>query len=103
MPPQGESTGLALEDVVLFSRILSYHETKSLQDMFEKYEALRRKKIDEAYEEAMFRWETVKDKGWFKMKLVEFGTPWFLWWTKASRDEGLRLDIDAVDLGCRNG
>ena len=98
MPPQGESVGLALEDVVLFTRILSYHGTKTLEQIFEKYEEVRRKRIDEAYDEATFRWETVKDKGWFGIRMVEILTPWFLWWTKSRRDASFATDMATVEL-----
>ena len=99
MSPQGESSGFALEDAVLFARILSHHDTKSLVEIFNKYQELRRKRMDAAYNEATFRWETVKDKGWVATKFVEIITASYLWWTKKIRDESFGFDVGTMDLG----
>ena len=56
MPPQGESAGIALEDVVVFSKLASQHQSRSWAEIFKAYESLRRGRIDAAYKEASFRW-----------------------------------------------
>ncbi|KAF2502208.1 FAD/NAD(P)-binding domain-containing protein [Lophium mytilinum] len=61
MPPQGESVGLVLEDVVLFSRLVAHHKGKAASHIFHNYDLLRRARIDAAYKEATFHWETAKD------------------------------------------
>jgi dienelactone hydrolase len=52
MPPQGESTGIAIEDGVLIARILEQSSTKSIDQMFADYEKVRRAVIDKHYVDA---------------------------------------------------
>ena len=99
MPPQGESVGMALEDVTVFARLMSGYPTRSLSDIFEAYEKARRKRIDAAYEEASWRWDTVKDSGWFFHTLKEWVTPLFLWWSAKARNATFTEDLGSIDLG----
>ena len=99
MPPQGESVGMALEDVMVFARLMAHHQTHSFADLFSAYERLRRKRIGAAYEEASFRWETVKDAGWLAQTLKEWMTPLFLWWTAKARNASFEEDVTSFDLG----
>lgn len=64
MPPQGEGVGMVLEDVVVFARLVRCYGAARLNDIFARYEELRRKRINAAYDEANLRWETNKDFGW---------------------------------------
>lgn len=110
MPPQGESTGFAIEDAMLFARILkeahehverfdeSGEQTIDIDAVFSRYERNRRRRIDEAFTEADMRWDLAKDKGWIVSVLLDWLTPWFLWWTKSSRDKNFRFDVKAVGL-----
>ena len=63
MPPQGESIGFAVEDAVLFARIIECNPEEPISTLFTTYESLRRPTIDSAYKEAAFRWDVLKDKG----------------------------------------
>jgi salicylate hydroxylase len=99
MPPQGESTGFAIEDAILFSRLLNEAApSTSIESTTARYERNRRKKIDDAFDEAAFRWETVKDAGLLKTVAKEWLTGVFLWWTKEQRDEGFAFDIREAAL-----
>ena len=82
MPPQGESTGLAIEDGVLIARVFSLFPAKSCQEIFGIYEKTRRPRIDEAHKEAVSRWENVKDRSWFAQKVIEWAM-WIILWYKA--------------------
>jgi len=93
MPPNGESIGHALEDVTLFARILEVHADKPISKLFSMYEDLRQDSIDNAYTQAEYRWEGVRDKGWFAAKLREWLTPFFLWWTSDAREDAWAHDI----------
>jgi 2-polyprenyl-6-methoxyphenol hydroxylase-like FAD-dependent oxidoreductase len=62
MPPQGESTGFAIEDAVLVSRVFDRFSQKDLSHIFEVYEKTRRPRINKAYKEAVWRWGQIKDK-----------------------------------------
>jgi len=93
MPPNGESVGHALEDVTLLARILEVHAGEPISKQFSMYEDLRQDSIDNAYKLAEYRWEGVKDKGWFAAKLREWLTPFFLWWTSGAREDAWAHDI----------
>ena len=69
MPPQGEGVGMVLEDVVVFARLVGCYGATRLNDIFARYEELRRKRIDAAYDEANLRWETNKDFGWLAQSM----------------------------------
>lgn len=110
MPPQGESTGLAIEDAILFARIMkeaqsqierfdeSGERTVDIDAIFARYQNNRRKRIDDAFAEADMRWDLVKDKGWIMSVLLDWMTPWFLWWTRSRREENFRFNVGTVAL-----
>lgn len=62
MPPQGESTGLAIEDAILFSRVLEAWPEKTLIEVFDCYVKTRKPIIDASYKDAVERWGYVNDK-----------------------------------------
>jgi 2-polyprenyl-6-methoxyphenol hydroxylase-like FAD-dependent oxidoreductase len=99
MPPQGESIGFAIEDSILLSRILiEKTPSTTFEEAFQRYTRNRKPRIDEAFDEASFRWETAKDAGWFATIVKEWLTSAFLWWTKASRDENFAFDVRKAAL-----
>jgi salicylate hydroxylase len=93
MPPQGEGVGMVLEDVVLLALITGRYGATGLKNVFTLYEDLRRKRIDVAYDEANFRWETVKDSGWLAQAMKEWLTPVFLWWSAKARRATFEEDL----------
>ena len=93
MPPQGESVGLALEDVVLLSRILEHHNTKSVTEMFKYYGQLRRPRINAAVKEANFGFETIKDRGWFTTVIMDWLTWAVLAWRAKRKEEEFAFDV----------
>jgi 2-polyprenyl-6-methoxyphenol hydroxylase-like FAD-dependent oxidoreductase len=97
MPPQGESTGLAIEDGVLLARILSSSELP-IQGAFRTYERTRRSRINTAYEEAVMRWENVKDRSWFMQKVIEWLTWVFLWYKMGAFESSLSYDVRKVEI-----
>jgi salicylate hydroxylase len=98
MPPQGESSGIALNDAVLFARVLSATIGKELPEQFAAYEKLRRPDTDAAYKQATFGWNTQKDSSWFAFYLHSWLTVVFLWWTARSRQRRYAEDIATIDL-----
>lgn len=98
MPPQGESTGICIEDAILFSRAMVKYNEHDFSAIFAAYEKFRRPHIDSAYDQAVQRWETVKDSGAFVYRIKTFLTPWFLWWTAKSRDEEFSVDYSDYDF-----
>ncbi|KIW69406.1 hypothetical protein PV04_05285 [Phialophora macrospora] len=97
-PPQGESTGYALEDAILFARVMAIGSNDGLDDTFATYQKVRRERIDKAYDEATFGWETQKDCGWFTFLLRTWLTTAFLWWTAAARQRRYSEDVATMDL-----
>ncbi|KIV96461.1 hypothetical protein PV10_00331 [Exophiala mesophila] len=98
MPPQGESTAHALEDAIIFARILAKHKSGGLDVVFKKYEDIRRPSIDRAYEESVFGWDTQKDSGWISFLLKTWMTSAFLWWTAAARSKRYAEDVASMEL-----
>lgn len=66
MPPQGESTGIAIEDGVLLAHVFQHHDTRNVKRIFEDYETLRRTTVDKLYDESARRWKHAaqEDSGW---------------------------------------
>jgi salicylate hydroxylase len=91
MPPQGESTGIVFEDTVLFARCLTRWIEKgkpgSMKEAFDAYEALRRPRIDSAFEES--KNHTIKT----------YIIPWYLWFSRTSREKHFVEDVTTVDIG----
>lgn len=103
MPPQGESTGIVFEDTVLFARSLmrwvELGKPETMKWVFDKYEVLRRARIDVAFEESKSVIRTVSDAGWLKYKIKTYVIPWYLWWTRQYRDKHFVEDVTTSDLG----
>lgn len=108
MPPQGESTGIVFEDTVLFSRCLTQwlskgrptsESTPGLREPFDAYEKLRRGRIEAAFEESKSVVSTVSDAGWFGHTMKTYIIPWYLWFSRASREKHFIEDVTTVDLG----
>jgi salicylate hydroxylase len=92
MPPQGESTGLAIEDGVLLARILTNHST-SVREAFLAYENTRRARINTAYGEAVMRWGNMKDRSWLMQKVIEWLMWAILWYKMGAFESSMCYDI----------
>ena len=102
MPPQGESTGIVFEDTILFARCLArWQETGhgTIKEAFNHYEILRRPRIDAAFAESHDVVNVVKDIGWLGHKVKTFIIPWYLWWSRPSRELHFTEDVTTKDLG----
>ncbi|KAJ5143434.1 uncharacterized protein N7515_002221 [Penicillium bovifimosum] len=71
MPPRDESAAYALDDAILFSRILARYRSEPLTEAFDAYETLRRKTIDHAFKESRRMWERNRDMGLIEGRLKE--------------------------------
>lgn len=103
MPPQGESTGIVFEDTVLFSRCLTRWvekgKTTPMKEAFDAYEKLRRKRIEDAFEESKNVVSTVSDAGWLGHKIKTTIVPWYLWFSKGHRQAHFLEDVTKSDIG----
>lgn len=75
MPPQGESTGVAIEDGILMAHVLSRRDSRTVPQMLADYEQLRRKDIDALYITTMRRFQTKGPTSW--LGLVAWD--WLAW------------------------
>ncbi|KAF2817751.1 FAD/NAD(P)-binding domain-containing protein [Mytilinidion resinicola] len=98
MPPQGESVGLVLEDVVFFSRLVSHHKGKAVSRIFQGYDSLRRARIDAVYKEATFRWETARDRGWLMTVIMEWMMWIFIRLMAGTKERDFQFDVRDIEL-----
>ena len=98
MPPQGESTGLAIEDAVLFARVLECTPQISVEATFQLYEKTRRPRIDTAYKEAVSRWKNAKDRSWFFQKVIEWMMWVYLWHKMADFEASMSYDVRKEEI-----
>lgn len=102
MPPQGESTGIVFEDTVIFSRCLAKWledgKPGTMKDAFDHYERLRRARIDAAFNESQAVVKTVSDAGWLGHTIKTYVVPWFLWWTRQTREKHFIEDVTTSPL-----
>ncbi|KAJ4165313.1 hypothetical protein LMH87_006950 [Akanthomyces muscarius] len=75
MPPQEESTGVAIEDGVLLAHVLSRRDGRSVPRMIADYEALRRADVAALHKTSMARWKSPAPAGWVGRIMME----WMAW------------------------
>jgi hypothetical protein len=84
---------------MLFVNILTKAQPESsIEETFARFERNRRKRIDDAFEEADWRWDTVKDSGLLANLVKEWLTSVFLWWTKNARDQNYAFDVRETEF-----
>jgi salicylate hydroxylase len=98
MPPQGESGGMAVEDAILFARVMAATADQRLPERFAAYERLRKPHADRAFAEASMGWDTQKDSGWIAFYLRSWLTTAFLWWTAEGRQKRYSEDVATIEL-----
>ncbi len=100
MPPQGESTGVAIDDGVLLAHVFHRHATRTVAQLFADYEQLRRKTIDKLYKETNWRWQNaaVHDSGWIWSVLIDWMTVAFLWFMNSKGEDYFAGDVSKLKL-----
>ncbi|KAL1866972.1 hypothetical protein VTK73DRAFT_4441 [Phialemonium thermophilum] len=100
MPPQGESTGVAIEDGVLMARILRRHNERTVAQLFDDYEKMRRPPVDKLYRDSVWRWNTAikEDAGWFGTIVMEWMTYLFLWFMHYRAEDHFASDVEKLEL-----
>ncbi|KAJ5299614.1 Salicylate hydroxylase [Penicillium atrosanguineum] len=63
MPPIYSSASYALDDAILFARVLARYRLEPLYNVFDTYEKLRRDTVDNAFVESNRIWNRMKDRG----------------------------------------
>ncbi|KAJ5654700.1 hypothetical protein N7490_001703 [Penicillium lividum] len=78
MPPRDESAAYALDDAILFARLLARYRSEPLSEVFDAYEGLRRDKINQAFKESGRMWDRNRDMGVLESRLSTFFMPFYL-------------------------
>ncbi|KAL4920683.1 hypothetical protein BDW62DRAFT_208810 [Aspergillus aurantiobrunneus] len=92
MPPRDESAAYALDDSIMFCRVLAHHRDEPLTTIFSKYEALRRGPVEEAFSAAGQMWATHRDMGFLEGRWKEWTMPWVLWKNRGARNAAWKFD-----------
>ena len=99
MPPQGESTGIAIEDGVLLAQIMSRGATRSVEQLFSDFESVRRAGIEKHYKDAekMGKMVTSKPPG-VRGLIVDLITMVFMFIKKMKGSDPFKGDVRTIEL-----
>ena len=99
MPPQGESTGLAIEDGILMAHIFSRREERPLEKMFSDFLTLRKAVIDKHYKDAVWALEFgFQETGGLKNIMIEWVTIAVLWFKRWGQENHFASDVTKFKL-----
>lgn len=96
MPPRDESAAYALDDAILFARILAYHRMEPLSEVFEAYEGIRREKINRAFKQSCKMWERNRDMGLLEGRLKEWTMPFYIRSHREEREAAWEFDAARI-------
>jgi 2-polyprenyl-6-methoxyphenol hydroxylase-like FAD-dependent oxidoreductase len=98
MLPRDESAAYALDDAILFARVLAQYIDQPLQIAFEVYESLRRDDVSRAFKASRKLWQRYKDSGLFEARIQELLFPFHLRQHRADRDAAFEFDASKIDI-----
>lgn len=98
MPPKDESAAYALDDAILFSRVLAEYIYEPVSEAFRVYESLRRQTIDNAYKAASGSWAHNRDSSRLSNKFEEWLLPLNLMREKKKSTSAWVFDAMTVDI-----
>ncbi|EAW11718.1 FAD-dependent oxidoreductase [Aspergillus clavatus NRRL 1] len=96
MPPRDESAAYALDDAIVFSRILAKYRLEPLAEAFRAYEAIRRETVNEAFKSSQRMWEKHKDMGLLEGRLREWTLPFYIRNSKVAREAAWEFDATKI-------
>jgi 2-polyprenyl-6-methoxyphenol hydroxylase-like FAD-dependent oxidoreductase len=96
----GESIGTAVEDGALIAHVLTRHKERTVTQLFQDYETLRRAEINHLYAETTMRWKSVmkKDLGWLGSIILEWTTLAVLTWMSWTQKNKFGKDVAKLEL-----
>lgn len=99
MPPQGESTGLAIEDGVLIAEVLGRRASRTIEQLFADYETVRKPVIDRYYSDAIraMKYGFIKTSG-LTFILLEWVVWLYLLIKKWRQQEHFASDVRRLEL-----
>lgn len=98
MPPRDESAAYALDDAILFSRILARYRSEPLSEVFDSYESLRRDTINRAFKESRRMWERNREMGLLEGRLKEWMMSFHLKSRENEREAAWEFDATKMAL-----
>ncbi|KAI2785656.1 hypothetical protein POX_h09414 [Penicillium oxalicum] len=98
MPPRDESAAYALDDAILFARMLSRYHHEPLTEVFDAYERLRRETINQAFRESRRMWDRNRDMGFLESRLKEWMMPFQIRHRREQRESAWEYDATKVLL-----
>lgn len=98
MPPRDESAAYALDDAILFSRILAKHRHEHLHVAFKAYEDLRRETVNSAFKSSRRMWEKNRDLGYLESRLKEWTLPFYIRNSREAREAAFEFDATKINI-----
>ncbi|KAJ5964973.1 uncharacterized protein N7479_004849 [Penicillium vulpinum] len=98
MPPRDESAAYALDDAILFSRILASYRSEPLAEVFDAYETLRRDTINHAFKESRRMWERNREMGLLEGRLKEWMMSFHIKSNEHARETAWAFDATKMAL-----
>ena len=99
MNPQGESTGITIEDGILFAHVLSRRATRTVEQLFTDFESLRREAIDKHFEEAERFGKIVSSKPPGIMGVImDLVIMVFMWVRRRQQTDRFKGDVRTLSL-----
>jgi 2-polyprenyl-6-methoxyphenol hydroxylase-like FAD-dependent oxidoreductase len=98
MPPRDESAAYALDDAILFARILAQYRSEPLTEVFDTYERLRRDTINYAFKESRRMWDRNRDMGMLEGRLKEWMMPLYLRSHRDQREAAWEFDASKITI-----
>ncbi|KAJ5630153.1 hypothetical protein N7528_003810 [Penicillium herquei] len=98
MPPRDESAAYALDDAILFARLLARYRSEPLFEVFEAYENLRRETIHRAFKESSRMWDRNRDMGFLEGRLKEWMMPRYVRNHRDEREAAWEFDATQTSL-----
>ncbi|KAF3401665.1 hypothetical protein F1880_009987 [Penicillium rolfsii] len=98
MPPRDESAAYALDDAILFARILARYHQEPLTEVFDAYERLRRDTISHAFKESCRMWDRNRDTGILEGRLKEWMVPFHIRSARDERESAWEFDATQILL-----
>lgn len=100
MPPQGESTGIAIEDGVLVAHVFSRHLTRTIPELFSDYDSLRRSSIEKLYKTTVWNWENAAggSPSWSWAVFMEYMTIVVLIFMNWRKEDHFAGDVSKLKL-----
>ncbi|KAF4336578.1 salicylate hydroxylase [Fusarium beomiforme] len=98
MPPQGESTGIAIEDGVLFAHVLGEGISRGIPRVLAAYEVLRRQDIEDLHAKTMFQWNNASSSSWIWSIFMELFTWLYLILANYQQEDYFKRDVRSFQL-----